>query len=68
MTIYPDAGTVFQYFKDSGPSWLVVNQTTGALSGTPLSANVGENRWVVKVNDNGNPIRSGFATLVIKVN
>ena len=45
-----DAGDTLAYSKVSGPSWLSV-AANGALSGTPLNANVGANSFVVKVTD-----------------
>jgi hypothetical protein len=52
------------YSKLSGPAWLTV-ASDGALSGTPLDADVGANSWTVQVDDgNGN---TDTATLDITV-
>jgi hypothetical protein len=48
----------------SGPSWLTV-ANNGALSGEPLSANVGTNTFVVGVSDQGG--LSNSATMLIPV-
>jgi len=45
-----DVGDTLTYSKVSGPSWLSV-ASNGALSGTPLNANVGANAFTVKVTD-----------------
>ncbi|QUE52655.1 tandem-95 repeat protein [Luteolibacter ambystomatis] len=45
-----DVGDTITYSKVSGPSWLSV-ASNGALSGTPLNANVGANAFTVKVTD-----------------
>ena len=45
-----DAGSVQSYSKVSGPAWLSV-ATSGALSGTPASGDVGANSWTVQVSD-----------------
>ena len=46
----PDADASWTYSKVSGPAWLLVN-TTGALSGTPLSADLGANYFMVAATD-----------------
>ncbi|MEI7851531.1 MAG: putative Ig domain-containing protein [Kiritimatiellales bacterium] len=46
----PDAGATLTYSKVSGPAWLSV-ATSGALTGTPASTNVGANSWTVQVSD-----------------
>lgn len=46
-------GGTLTYSKVSGPAWLSVN-SSGALSGTPLSADVGANSFLVRVTDPGN--------------
>ncbi|HEX5218778.1 MAG TPA: LamG-like jellyroll fold domain-containing protein [Verrucomicrobiae bacterium] len=45
-------GDVLTYTKISGPSWLLV-AGNGALAGTPLSANLGTNSFVVRATDGG---------------
>ena len=45
-----DVGDTLTFSKVSGPSWLNV-AANGALSGTPLNANVGTNSFQVKVTD-----------------
>ncbi len=46
----PDFGDRLTFSKISGPNWLSVS-TTGALSGTPISANAGTNIFVINVAD-----------------
>ena len=46
----PNLGGVPNFLKMSGPAWLNV-AANGALSGIPLSANVGTNVFVIKVTD-----------------
>jgi hypothetical protein len=48
----PNPGDVLTFALVSGSAWLVV-ATNGALSGTPLSVNVGNNSFVVSVTDPG---------------
>jgi hypothetical protein len=48
----PNPGDVLTFALVSGSPWLVV-ATNGALSGTPLSVNVGNNSFVVSVTDPG---------------
>lgn len=62
--VYDLNGGVLTYSKVSGPGWLTV-QGNGVLSGTPLSADVGDNGFVVSVTDSGN--LSGTATMNIAV-
>ncbi|MDH5753268.1 MAG: putative Ig domain-containing protein, partial [Deltaproteobacteria bacterium] len=45
-----DAGDTSSY-SISGPSWLGIDPDTGALSGTPLNAHVGDNNFTVTVKD-----------------
>jgi hypothetical protein len=45
-----DAGASLTYTTVSGPTWLSI-ATSGALSGTPASTNVGANSWTVQVSD-----------------
>ncbi len=45
-------GDTLSYSKISGPAWLLV-AANGALAGTPLSANVGTNSFVVRASDPG---------------
>jgi hypothetical protein len=60
-----DAGTTLTYSKLSGPAWLSV-ASSGALSGTPGSGDVGSNVFTVQVSDgNGG---TDTATLNITVN
>jgi uncharacterized repeat protein (TIGR03803 family) len=47
----PNLGAVLAFSEVSGPSWLSV-AGNGSLSGTPLSANVGTNVFIVTVADN----------------
>ena len=60
----PDPGEVLTYAKLSGPAWLAIN-STGTLTGTPLSANIGVNSFTVRVTDAANA--SAEATLNITV-
>lgn len=45
-------GSAITYAKASGPAWLTV-AANGTLSGTPLSANVGANSFVISATDPG---------------
>ncbi|MDE3066333.1 MAG: hypothetical protein KGJ60_02155 [Verrucomicrobiota bacterium] len=57
-------GDALAFAKVSGPAWLNVSDS-GALSGTPLSAQVGTNTFLVSVTDSGG--LSNTATLNITV-
>lgn len=57
-------GDALTFARVSGPAWLAV-AANGALSGTPLSANVGANSFVVSVTDSGG--LSNTATMYIDV-
>ncbi|CAA6677015.1 MULTISPECIES: sulfatase-like hydrolase/transferase [unclassified Lentimonas] len=46
----PDLGASWTYSKVSGPAWLQVS-TAGALSGTPLIADLGANYFMVSATD-----------------
>ena len=59
-----DVGDTISFSKVSGPSWLAV-ASDGTLSGTPTSANVGVNSFVVRVTDSHGA--SNDATLTISV-
>jgi autotransporter-associated beta strand protein len=48
----PDTGDTLTYSRISGPAWLVV-ATDGALSGNPVTANLGLNSFIVRVTDSG---------------
>ena len=52
------------FSKVSGPAWLMI-AANGGLSGTPLSADVGTNSFVVAATDPGTAV--GTATLTIIV-
>jgi hypothetical protein len=60
-----DAGGMLTFSKVSGPTWLTV-AADGTLSGTPGSADVGQNTFVVRVADSLGA--SNDATLNIQVN
>jgi subtilase family serine protease len=60
----PNPADSLTFAKLSGPAWLSV-ASDGTLSGTPLSANVGTNMFLVKVNDPRN--LSAQATMNIAV-
>jgi hypothetical protein len=60
----PNPSDLLAYAKVSGPAWLMVG-TNGALSGEPLSANIGSNSFVISVTDPRS--LSGTATLNINV-
>ncbi|MEK7952070.1 Calx-beta domain-containing protein [Luteolibacter soli] len=60
----PDFGDTLTYSKLTGPAWLSV-ASNGALSGTPLNANVGVNTFTVRVTDPGG--LSDDATMSITV-
>ena len=57
-------GDTLTFAKSSGPAWLTV-ALNGTLSGTPYSANVGTNTFVVSATDTGG--LSGTATFTINV-
>jgi len=57
-------GDVITFSKISGPAWLSV-AASGSLSGTPFSANVGTNSFIVRVADPAN--LSSTATMNINV-
>jgi hypothetical protein len=60
----PNPGDVLIFAEVSGPAWLAV-APNGALSGTPISTNVGTNTFVVSVTDSGG--LSNTATMNITV-
>jgi hypothetical protein len=60
----PNPGDALTFAKVSGPAWLNVSPA-GALTGMPLSTNVGPNSFVVSVSDPGN--LSNTATLNLNV-
>ncbi|MDB6064190.1 MAG: Sedolisin [Pedosphaera sp.] len=60
----PNSGDVLTFAKVSGPAWLNV-AGNGGLSGTPYSADVGTNSFVVSVSDPGGLLNT--ATLNIPV-
>jgi hypothetical protein len=57
-------GDAMTFSKVSGPAWLTV-ASNGALSGTPFSAHVGANSFVLRVTDSGS--LSNTATMNILV-
>jgi hypothetical protein len=60
----PNPNDVLTFGKTSGPAWLAV-ATNGVLSGTPVSAYVGTNSFVLTVADPGG--LSGSATMTVVV-
>jgi hypothetical protein len=60
----PNPGDILTFAVVSGPAWLSVSGS-GSLSGTPLTANVGPNSFVVSVTDSGS--LSNTATLNFNV-
>ena len=63
-----DAGATLAYAKVSGPSWLTV-ASDGALSGTPVNANVGPNIFTVSVTDGlSTPVLATLNITVVNVN
>lgn len=62
--VYDLNGGTLTYSKVSGPAWLTVD-VTGALSGTPLSPDIGANSFEVNVKDSGS--LSSTATMNITV-
>lgn len=46
----PDLGDILTFSKLSGPSWLNI-ATNGAITGTPVFANYGDNTFTVQVTD-----------------
>lgn len=64
----PDSGDTFTFQKISGPGWLAVG-SSGALSGSPLNADVGSNGFVVQVTDGAGATDQAALTInVINVN
>jgi hypothetical protein len=55
------------YSVEEGPSGLTINPTTGALSWTPLEAQVGTHTVRVRVTDDGTPAQNGETTFQIVV-
>ncbi len=47
----PDAGTVLNYFLDTAPTGMTINLTSGEISWTPTTAQLGVNNIVVRVTD-----------------
>ncbi len=68
----PDVGDVLTYNLTDGPSWLLVDSLTGALSGTPETADIAENTPVtILITDNGSPqdsVTLNTAITVLDVN
>ena len=60
---YDPNGDTMTYAKISGPSWLTV-ASDGSLSGTPTSADLGENTFVCEVTDG----ISGSTTATVRIN
>lgn len=58
------AGDVLTFYKVSGPAWLNV-ATNGALSGTPSSANLGANTFLMLVYDLGGLADTGTLDLTV---
>ena len=64
----PDVGDTLTYNLTDGPSWLSVDSLTGALSGTPETADIAENTPVtILVTDNGSPQDSATLNTAITV-
>ena len=61
----PNPGDTLSFVKVSGPAWLGVS-SSGSLSGTPTSPDVGTNNFTVSVTDSGG--LSNTATMFITVN
>ena len=60
-------GDTLTYSKVSGPAWLSI-AANGALSGTPLNSNVGDNRWTVGVSDGKTTATATLNITVTNVN
>ncbi len=60
----PNSGDALTFARLTGPTWLTVSPN-GVLSGTPLSANIGINSFIVSVTDSGG--LAGAAALNILV-
>jgi hypothetical protein len=56
-------GALLTYAKVSGPAWLNV-AANGALSGTPLPANLGTNTWTVSVSDGAYTVTAALKIVV----
>jgi hypothetical protein len=57
-------GDAITYAKVSGPAWLTV-AANGTLSGTPLSANVGTNSFVISATDPGGLFTDGTLNITV---
>jgi hypothetical protein len=58
------AGEALSFYKVTGPAWLNV-ATNGGLSGVPSSANVGENIFLVVVEDPGGLANTGDLNILV---
>ncbi|HEY4416510.1 MAG TPA: protease pro-enzyme activation domain-containing protein [Verrucomicrobiae bacterium] len=57
-------GDTMTFSKVSGPAWLTI-AANGALSGTPLSADVGTNTFVVAAADPGTAVGNATLTIIV---
>jgi len=54
-------------FTSTAPAWLSLNASTGRLSGTPSSADVGTHTFTIRVLDNVNPVNTAQKTFSLNV-
>jgi hypothetical protein len=57
-------GDALTFSKVSGPAWLSV-AASGALSGTPLSSNAGDNSFIVRASDPGGLLANATMNLTV---
>ncbi len=54
------------YSKEDGPDWLVVNPSSGALTGTPRSGDMGANTFTVEVADGNGGTDTAILNILVK--
>jgi autotransporter-associated beta strand protein len=60
----PDMGDTLTFTKVSGPAWLTVS-SSGVLSGTPTSGQLGSNDFVVRVTDAGGAVDEAALNITV---
>ncbi|MHC4214355.1 MAG: putative Ig domain-containing protein, partial [Planctomycetota bacterium] len=63
----PDMSAPYTFTKISGPDWLIID-SNGSLSGTPLSADLGENFFVVQAQDTQGALGIGMVKIEVTEN